>query len=567
MERTPLNDFSLTPPDRGDNLLEMLRRSAASSPRAGVRLFRGGEEVEWLTLEGLYEDAGRLASGLRNRARVEPGERVALIFSTSGECIRAMFGILAAGAVPVPMPPPLPFSNPERYLQRLRGAVERSGIRLVLGPSELGSFLETLEGGLGEGGRALAISPLFEREPTWHAAAPDEPALIQYTSGSTTTPKGVVLTHRNLLSNVEAIRRGLRITQEDVGCAWLPLFHDMGLIGCLLTSLYAGIPMVLMPPEDFVMDPAGWLALFGRYRGSIAPAPNAGYLYCLKRVGADVVKSLDLSSWRAAMLGAEPVAPHTVRRFIEHFRPAGFRPEAMMPVYGLAESSLAVCFSPVEGGMRTLWVRRSALGRGEVEPVEPEHPEGRELVSVGVPVHDAEVCLMDEEGQATPPGRVGEIHIRGGSVMQGYDRNEESTRAAFRSGWLTTGDLGFIHQGELYVVGRRKEVIIANGQNFYAHDIEHLVNQVPGVGAGGVMALGIQVDGTEGLAVLVETREEEDKRQRQLCANVRDAISSSLGLSPKEVVLLERGRLPRTSSGKLERHKGHALYEKLRAPR
>jgi fatty-acyl-CoA synthase len=548
------------------NLLAMLRRTAELSPTAYVRFTQGGEEVERFTAASLLEYAGRLASGLRNHARVEPGQRVALILPTVASAIGGLFGIVAAGAVPVPLPPPLPFSNPDRYVERVRGAVAKSKIRLILGPDELGSFLETMESSLGPGVSCSAIPPLLEREPAWHEPKPEDAAMVQYTSGSTSAPKGVVLKHRNLISNLEAIRRGLALTREDHGCVWLPLFHDMGLIGCVLTPLYAGAKVTLLPPEDFVLSPELWLTMIGRLQATIAPAPNAAYLHCVKRVKGDALNGLDLSSWRAAMLGAEAIDPGTVRRFTEHFRSTGFRPEAMMPVYGMAEAALAVTFSPVERGMRTAWVRRSLLARGEVEPVEPGHADGREIVALGGPVYDTEIRLVEADGAPLAPNAVGEIQVRGGSVMDGYDQDEGASRAAFRDGWLATGDLGFLHEGELYVVGRIKETIIVGGQNLYATDIEHLASHVPGVGTQSVMALGVQGDGSEALVVLVETREENEERRSELAASIRSEISTSLG-APSQVILVERGSIPRTSSGKLERHKGLALYEQLTQPR
>ncbi|NMO17325.1 fatty acyl-AMP ligase [Pyxidicoccus fallax] len=556
---TPRAENFSVPLQRGDTLVEMLRQSALAHPEAGIRLLSGGEEVEWLPLEQLYLDAGRLATGLLNEAGVRPGDRVALLLPTSGESIRGLFGVLAAGAVPVPLPPPMPFSNPERYLERTRGAMARSDIRLLLGPSSHEGFLEMLRGDMGDGVRTRTLEPLMESTPTWQSVSTDAPALIQYTSGSTTAPKGAVLTHRNLLSNVEAIRRGLRMTSKDVGCVWLPLFHDMGLIGCLLASVYVGIHLVMTSPENFVLDPEGWLELFGRYKGTIAPAPNAGYLHCVKKVGAEAVKRLDLSSWRLALMGAEAVDPVTVRRFCEHFAPAGFRPESVMPVYGLAEASLAVTFSELDTPLRTLSVARTELGQGVVEPMQPGHPDAREVVSVGTPVHDTQVRVLDARGEDAEAGRVGEIHVRGGSVMQGYDRNPDASGAAFRDGWLATGDLGFLHEGRLYVVGRQKEVIIFNGNNYYATDVEAVARQVPGVRE--ALAVGVQLEGTEGLVVLVETRERDEAPRKKLVATVRETVSSTLGISPKDVVLVERGRIPRTSSGKLERHKARTLYE------
>ncbi len=547
------------PPD----LLSLLSGAARHGPGGRIRFFQFGEEVEQLAYGELHEEAGRVASGLRSHAGLQAGDRVALVLPTTADGLRGLFGVIAAGGVPVPLPPPFPFTSPKRTAQRIRGAIARSKIKLILGPATLDDYLASLAQELGPEMHVHTISALRQESPAWQPVDPDSPALIQYTSGSTTDPKGVVLSHRSMLTNIRAIRSALKVGPQDVGAFWLPLFHDMGLVG-LLCGMYGGIDMLLMSPEDFVMEPANWLSMFGRYRASISPAPNLAYLHCVKRVPPDVVKTLDLSTWRSAMLGAEAVDPGVIRRFIEHFAPAGFRPEAVMPVYGMAEATLAVTFPPRGRGLRTVTVSRKQLGQGVVEVVPQGHPEARELPSVGVPVADMEVRLLDEDGRPTGPGRVGEMHIRGGSVTSGYDFNQEATRAAFHDGWLATGDLGFLHDGELYVVGRRKEVIIVGGQNYYGTDVELIANQVEGVGTRGVLAFAQQIDGTESLVILAETKEKDPERRKQLVAAIRNEISSLLGVSPGDVMLVKRGELPRTSSGKLERHRAPALYAQVR---
>ncbi|GAC1424620.1 MAG: hypothetical protein NVSMB62_21570 [Acidobacteriaceae bacterium] len=548
---------------RPRDLLEMIQR-AASRPDRGLRFFRGGEEVEFVSYGQLYEDAGRIAGALLADAGVRPSERVAVVLPTSADCVRALWGVLAAGAVPVPLPPPLPFSKPLRYAERIRGAVQRSGIRLIIGDEMVDPFLREMGVEL-EGQVTILSSPqLRGTGPVHRTLDPDAAALVQYTSGSTSAPKGVVLSHRQVLANLEAIAFGLGVKDDDKGCSWLPLFHDMGLIGCLYTSIYRGIELLLMPPEDFVIDPANWLRLFGRHRATIAPAPNAAYLHCVKRVSVKTAAGMDLSSWRTAMNGSEGVEPETMRRFAAHFSGAGFRPEAFMAVYGMAEATLAVSFSPQGQGVFTLRVRRSALSEGRVEVVGEEEGDSKELASVGTPVLDLEISLRTGSGTEVAAGIIGEIHIRGASIMGRYDQDEAATRAAFREGWLATGDLGFVQDGRLYITGRRKEIIIVRGQNYYASDIENLAGQVKGVAMQGVMALSVASEGTEALVLLIENRQSHPDAQRRIKQEVREAISSTLGISPDDIALVGRGGLPRTSSGKLERYKGPHIYKRYR---
>ncbi|MEV0280810.1 AMP-binding protein [Streptomyces sp. NPDC050610] len=534
----------------------------------GIRLFRGDQERERTGYDELYAQAGRVACGLLERG-VRPGERVAIALPTSIDFARALFGVLAAGAVPVPVPPPARFASLEIHMRRIVLAMRQSKVRFVLTDEALGSLLGPVLGGDGGGSSEtrefgiLDIATVPAPSAVYADVAADAPALVQYTSGTSEDPKGVVLSHANLLANVEAITKGIDLTDADVGCSWLPLFHDMGLIGTLLSAVLAGADALLMPPEDFLRDPGRWLRVISRHRATISAAPNSGYLHALRKVPAEDVRELDLSSWRLALNGAEPVDAGLMRRFAEHFEPAGFRPTAFLPVYGLAEGSLAVTFPPTAREVRTLWVRRDMLGEGVVEFGGRDSGLCREIASVGAPVAGTEVRLVGEGGGVLhSEAAVGEIHIRGASVMRGYEANEAATRATVHDGgWVSTGDLAFRKDGELYVAGRKKEMIIVFGQNYYAHDIESVVGRLPGVTHHAVLAAGVPFEDGDGLVVMVETKESEAYARSELVARVRYAVSSELGVTPREVVLVQKGRLPRTSSGKLLRHGAQAVYQ------
>lgn len=545
-------------------LLDVLQRTAARRPDGGVRVFRGGREVEHVTYAELLEQAGRIAAGLLQRLGDARGQRVALVFPNSGEPLQAFFGTLAAGAVPVPLPPPLRFSSRERYGERIRRALLRSRVGGLLTTGKLLPMLQALVASLGLRTPVLALADLSEGRASWAPAAADDAALVQYTSGSTASPRGAVLTHRQVVANLRAIHRGLSMREEDVSASWLPLFHDMGLIGCFLGALYGAADQLLAPPEDFVRDPLTWLRVMSRYGATLATAPNWGYSHCAQRVDPEEARTLDLTRLRLALNGAEMVDVATARAFAERFAAAGFRAEAMLPVYGLAEASLAVAFSRCGVGVRSVRVRRRALGEGAVELAEPDEADAREVVSVGRPVEGLEIALLGADGEPLAEGAVGEILVRGASVMAGYDEAPTATRGAFHDGWLRTGDLGFRLGGELYVTGRRKDVIIVRGENLYAYDVEALAAAVPGVWARQVMAIGLPGDGTEELVVFAETRLRGPNWLGLVARSISEAVAGTLGISPVDVVLLGPGKLPRTTSGKLERYKGPELYARWR---
>jgi len=397
--------------------------------------------------------------------------------------------------------------------------------------------------------------------------AAEAPALVQYTSGTVESPKGVVLSHANILANVAAITESIGITDDDVSCNWLPMFHDMGLIGALITAALNGIETCLLPPEDFIKDPGRWLQTISRQRATLTAAPSTGYLHALRRTSSELVRELDLSSWRLALNGAESVDPDIMRDFSEHFAPAGFRPSAFLPVYGLAEGTLAVTSPPAGRPVQSVWVRRDLLGQRVVAFAPAGAERARELVCVGAPVAGTELRLVADDGTVLPEApAVGEVQIRGASVTRGYEADGQAgQRQIPDGGWVPTGVLGFRHDGELYITGRKKEMVIVFGQNHYASDIESAAGRVPGVRPDGVLAASISSADGEGLVLMVETRETDRQARADLVAQIRQAVSSGLGVTPRDVVLVRRGRLPRTSSGKLQRHGGDALYEELRA--
>ncbi len=542
-------------------LLSILRRASTCAPTKGIRLFKGGRLYEHLTYDSLFESSGNLACSLMNSIENIGGERIALFMPFGADSIRAFFGILAAGAVPVPLPSPHHFTRPDRFAERIRGALRQSQIKYIVSGERLLSFLEKTLLSLERPPRIYSINSLLNKAAYWNSPLPGDIALVQYTSGSTASPKGVMLTHAQIVANISSIAKCLELGPDDVGCSWLPLFHDMGLIGCLLTATYSMIDLLLMAPEEFMVDPSAWLQLISNQGATICTAPNSAYALCAEKVDSLNTISLNLESWRVAMNGSEMINASSTRMFIEKFQRVGFRKETMLPVYGLAEASLAVTFSPLGSEMKTLVLSRNSLNRGFAVRAEKENADLREVVSVGRPVTNTAVRIYDSTGIQLPDRAVGEIHVRGQSVMMGYEADKGSTDSAFQTrDWLRTGDLGFMEDGELYVTGRVKDILIVRGKNYYTHDVEMLVSRVEGVWMHNSVAISVQSDLTEELVVMVESRLRTEDQYYTMKAAIRESLSDTLGVTPSDIVIVKPGGLPRTSSGKLERFKASALY-------
>ncbi|MFF4021050.1 AMP-binding protein [Streptomyces sp. NPDC001843] len=531
-------------------LFPALGRVAAQGSGRGMHVLRGGKDGDALSYSDLFVEAGRVAAGLLSRG-VQPGERVALVLPTSVDFARAFFGVLAAGAVAVPLPGPAPFGSSDAYLRRTAAALHRSRVRTLLTAPVM---LPLLGPGLSDGARpvdVLLVPEVAEPGMAHVARAASDPAVVQYTSGTSCEPRGVVLSHGNVTAGVAAIAHGTRLTGTDVGCTWLPLFHDMGLIGSFLTPLLHDVEIHLLTPEDYLRSPRDWIRAMGRLGATFTMAPDSGYRYVLRRDAAPPA-GLDLSRWRIAVNGAEPVDRRLQDAFVERFAPAGLAENVFLPAYGLAEATLAVAFPPLGRPAKVLCADRDELNRGQYVPAPSGAGRCRELVSVGTPVRRTEVRLTTASGEPAAPGTVGAVEVRGASVTStGYDHHpEESRRVVLPGGWVATGDLGLWHDGELYIVGRTKEMIIVFGANHWASDIEAVVRDTPGLPVHGVLAEQIWSDEGGRLGLVVETTQRDEASRRATAQRIRARVVAELGVTPDMIEFVRRGGIARTSSGK-----------------
>ena len=551
---------------------EALARAAADGT-GGLRFVDRREEAVFSPWHELHEAALRVGGALAALG-VERGERVALIFPTGSGFFAALFGILAAGAVPVPLYPPVRLGRLAEYHRRTARMIELVGAQLVLADRRIRRILgETVERARPAlGCRTLAELPAAAPLAAAVAVDPAELALVQYSSGTTVEPKPVALSHRAVLAQVEILNAGWPRDAgvRPSGASWLPLYHDMGLIGCVFAALELPTDLTLIPPEAFVARPAIWLRTISRYRATVSPAPNFAYGLCVTKIRDDELAGVDLSSWRVALNGAEAVAPSVLRAFRDRFARWGFPAAALTPVYGLSEAALAVTFSDLGSPFVTGRFNRDALAR---ERVARGEPDGLEIVSVGRLLFGFELKILREEDEpvggdssaagglisAAPSlaaGRVGRVWVRGPSLMEGYLGRPRATARALRDGWLDTGDLGFLHAGELYLTGRAKDVVILRGRNYAPEEIEHAVAGVAGVRPGCVVASSWLAEGAgaEMLMLFVErSREATAEGAAALPAACSEAVLAETGLVPDRVVVLGPGTLPRTSSGKLRR--------------
>jgi acyl-CoA synthetase (AMP-forming)/AMP-acid ligase II len=503
------------------------------------------------------------------------GDRVALILPNNDDFVLCFLGAIRAGIIPVPIYPPLALGQLQAYVDNTRHIVAKSGARALVTTTKIKRMLGTVQAACPALEQVVAVEGIREStEPLKpEHIGPGDVAFLQFTSGSTSRPKGVTLTHANLAANIKCIMNdGLRIRPEDVAISWLPLYHDMGLIGFVLAPLYHCVPVIYLPPLLFLKRPVTWFQAFTRHRAHIAYAPNFGYALCVKRIKAADLEGLDLSTWRVAGCGAEPIRPETLEAFAEAFSRIGFRKEVLYPSYGMAESALAVAFTELDEGMKAIGVDGPTLWeKGEAKLVTEDHENVVRLVSCGREFPDHKIRIFDPDDVTSerplPERRVGEIRISGPSVMSGYWEDAERTREAFAGGFLKTGDLGFLSDGHVFVCGRSKDVVIVNGRNYYPQDMEWEAGKVDGVRRGNVVAFGsrdpsgVERD-RERVVLAFEVQETERLAQSaKLCTEVRKTVQEGMGLTLDEVVALPPGALPKTSSGKLQRAKTRELYE------
>ena len=526
-----------------------------------------GSEEGALGFGALHSRAQAIAAGLR--AHVDPGDRVVLLVPPGLDYVASFFGCLYAGAVAVPAYPP----NPRRADPRVHRIIADSRARVALVHSALASRLESWLA-LGDAPpqvRWLDVAELrgdADRAERTTAAAGDL-AMLQYTSGSTGEPRGVMLTHANLLHNSRIIHRVSAHRPGDSGVFWLPPFHDMGLIGGIVQPVYTGLPAALMAPATFLQRPLVWLEAMSKYRATTSGAPNFAYDLCVERTTEEERSALDLSAWRTSFNGAEPVRADTIARFVEAFAVSGLRRDVIMPCYGLAEATLIVSGGPAESEAAALRVGRRALEQGSLRAPAAREDEAV-LVPSGRPAEEHVVAIVDADASTViRDGRVGEIWVSSASVARGYWGRPQETAATFgarlagsETTWLRTGDLGALHEGMLVVTGRLKDLVILQGRNYYPHDIELAAERShPDLRPGFSAAFCVGGERSEELVLALEvTRHHRASDDDTLFQAVRSELADTVGVVPSEILLLRQNTIPRTSSGKIQRGACRAAF-------
>lgn len=526
--------------------------AVAASPHGKVT-FVSGDDHTTIGWDDLHREARAAAAGLQARG-IQPGDHVGLLGPTTRRLVTTIQATWLTGAALVTMPLPMRMGALEQFVQQTRDRILRSDTKLVVIDADLAPFIQpepgdppfvTLDELFGED---MPNAEDYERPPS----DPDALAVLQFTSGSTSEPKGVMLTHRAICNNLDGAWKAAGITHDEVIVSWLPLYHDMGLIGLLTIPMSLGCTLVQGAPQDFLARPGRWMEWMSRYKGTGTAGPNFSYALATRALRR-TDHELDLSSIRVLLNGAEPVDPDTFRGFLEVGARFGIDPAAAFPAFGMAEVCIAGSFPSPGAGLQTDWVDRVALeSERRAVAVEPHHEGATELVVLGRPVDGLEISILDTEtGEECKDRQVGELRITGNSLTSGYYNDPGATEELIRDGWLHTGDLAYTVDGQLVVCGRIKDVIIVGGRNVYPQDIEKVAGEVAGVRTGNVIAFGTDGrHGAQNIVVVAEARSDDlDGLQKAVSRHVAEAV----GIPPKEVVLVEPGTVPKTSSGKLQR--------------
>jgi 1-acyl-sn-glycerol-3-phosphate acyltransferase len=563
--REPIEESAVAPaPADLGTLTEVLDWHARQhGERVHVTLWHDlGAETK-LTYRELAERARIVAKGLM-RSGLEPGERVAIMLPTGFDFFAAFFGVLYAGGVPVPIYPPARPSQLEEHLNRQAGILRNAGAALLIAPPAALAIARLVKLQVESLRDVLSIEALNQGTASdGRDVPPADIALIQYTSGSTGDPKGVVLSQANVLANIRALGGAMDASPSDVFVSWLPLYHDMGLIGAWLGSLYYAAPLVLMSPLTFLVRPEQWLWAIHHHRATLSASPNFGYGLCLNKIDDKAIEGLDLGSLRMVFNGAEAVSPDIIRQFTARFARYGFKPEALVPVYGLAENAVGLAFPPRVRAPLFDRVDRAALtGRARAVPAAADDPTALEMVACGHPLPGHEIRIVGPTGELGEREE-GRLQWRGPSATKGYFDNPSKNRELFDGDWLNSGDRAYIAGGDVYITGRSKDIIIRAGRNIYPAEIEEAAGDVPGVRKGCVVAFGSpdQARGTERVIVLAETRETGAAALDSLRKMIEDAVTPLLDASPDEIVLVPPHTIPKTSSGKLRRTSARELFE------
>lgn len=548
-------------------LTELIERRGVLNAAERAVVLVDGKERDWpLSYGEIYDRARRVGAALEARG-LAPGERVMIMLPSGSSFIASFFGAVLAGGVPVPLYPPFFLTEIEDFLARYHPIAADCDPTFLITFKDV-SVLAASAAKVVPGLRGVLVPDELDADPrdfTNHRAQPEDTCFLQYTSGSTGTPKGVEISHRNILENVFGIGLMVDRQPEDVTVSWLPLYHDMGLIGGLLCSFFWGVPLVLLSPQQFVKYPVRWLRAISRFRGTLSPAPNFAYRICLG-IPEELLEGLDISSWRVAFNGAEPVDLETIEQFCTKFEPYGFRPTTPFPVYGAAEATLAITHPRPGAPPFVEYVDREGLiaAQAEARLCRPGDPSAIACVSVGQPLPFTELAITDDRGLPLAERRVGEVRVRGPAVMKGYHNNPEASRAALEEGWLLTGDLGYLAGDHLFITGRRKDLIIKNGKNYYPQDFEEPARRVEGVRRSGVVAFGHRdpSTGTEQIVLLAETRLVDPDAKQRLRRSILEAVTRRTGVAPCVVELCPTRSILKTSSGKVRRNDVRELWRK-----
>lgn len=555
-----------TEPDRAvrladfATLVEALDFAARGETGVNLHGLRG-ELVEALPYRDLREAARDLAGRLL-AAGLTPGDRVGLIAETDGDFIRAFFACQYAGLVPAPLPLPTPLGGRAGYIEQIRRMLASARAGALVGPAAMSDWLEQIA----EGQDLRFAGPLAALPGTALAALPaigaDGPCYLQFSSGSTRFPTGVLVTHRALMANAVAITRdGLKVRPQDRAISWLPLYHDMGLVGFLLSPLAAQMSVDLMPTGAFVRRPLVWLDLIGRNGATISYSPTFGYELCAKRAQSASLDHLTLSGWRVAGLGGDMIRTPALQAFAESFAGAGFSPGAFVASYGMAEATLALTMAPLGAGLSVETLDVDRLERDGLAVAAQESTRARAFVRCGPPLPGHDLEVRDDHGRPLPERRAGRVFARGPSLMVGYFDQPRATAEVLSSdGWLDTGDIGYLSEGQIVLTGRSKDLMILNGRNIWPQDLEWTAEaEIAALRSGDVAAFSIPAEGEEAVIVLVQCRSSDPDVRQRLIQEVTDLLRLRHGVEAK-VELVGGHALPQTSSGKLSRSKARAAY-------
>ncbi|AJR06510.1 acyl-phosphate glycerol 3-phosphate acyltransferase [Photobacterium gaetbulicola] len=579
-------------PDHVETLQELLHWHVEQhGDRPHLYVYQDADNVESISYRTLYQQAIVIADRLQSLG-IGPGDTVAIMLPTCNAYFYCFYGILLSRAIPVPIYPPARPSQIEDHLVRHSKILQNAETKLLITVEQakgLSTLLKLHVPALEhivttEEIESLSVEPCSsEHQPIGHAQ-PDEIAFLQYTSGSTGVPKGVKLTHANLLANVRAMGKAVGATSDDVFVSWLPVYHDMGLIGAWFGSLYHAIPLVIMSPLNFLTQPKRWLWALHHHRGTLTAAPNFAYELCVNKITDADLEGLDLSSVRHCWNGAEPISPTTIDAFSSRFQQYGFAPEAMNPVYGLAESSVGLTFPLSTRKPRVEWVDRQTMmnsGKAvniETDPIEPGQQDNINarlehsipLIGLGHPLPGHQIRIVDSQGRELPERQEGELEFKGPSSTSGYYHSPDKTTELYHGDWLRTGDRGLTMEGELFLTGRVKDIIIKAGRNIYPQELESAVSQLNGIRKGcvAVFASANPQTGTEQLVVLAETKLEDEQEKHKLRDEIQSLSFNLLGIPTDVVALCPPHTVPKTSSGKIRRSACKTLFEesKLDAP-